>query len=276
MKNTTNTTNTNNTVTTENNTTKGEKNMKKTIKEIRAEELKAREEAAKQQQEEEVRQAHIAELEALPEKDSVATMPEVREGALRSDRDENGRCKGVNGGKYFTKMVNGQLITAETKEGLAEAEERVKNGIRGDGFLYKDVIILGHRFTLTGRNEEELDEDLRRAEVDIYSHRDHFMFDVETAEDFLESGYTEQELEEVEVQGYKFLISYPEFRAIDMEFEKYATAVEVTDMPSIVKGKNREEIKKLLLERLENYVEEKELDEDDEDFDYDEDAEDLD
>ena len=45
MKNTTRTTNTNITATAENNTTKGEKNMKKTIKEIRAEELKAREEA---------------------------------------------------------------------------------------------------------------------------------------------------------------------------------------------------------------------------------------
>lgn len=267
------TTKTNNTATAENNTTKGEKNMKKTIKEIRAEELKAREEAAKQQQEEDARQAHIAELEALPEKDSVATISEVREGTLRSDRDEEGRCKGVNGGKYFTKMVNGQLVTAETKEGLAEAEERIKNGIRGDGFLYKDVTILGHRFTLTGRNEEELDEDLRRAEVDIYSHKDHFMFDVETAEDSFESGYTERELEEVTVKGRKFLISYPEFRAIDMEFEKYATAVEVTDMPSIVKGNNREEIKKLLLERLENYVEEKELDED---FEEDDDFEDLD
>lgn len=257
MKNTTRTTNTTVTAAAENNTTKGEKNMKKTIKEIRAEELKAREEAEQARIAAEAEQARIAELEALPEKDSVATMPDVREGLIRSDRDENGRCRGVNGGKYFTKFIGGELITAETKEGLKEAEERFKNGIRGDGFLYKRVTILGEPCVLTGKNEEELDEDLRRAEVACYQHRHHLMFDVATAEDLNESGYNEQELEEVTVKGAKFLIAYPEFRAIDLEFNKYATAVEVTDMPSIVKGNNREEIKKLILERLETYVEEK-------------------
>ena len=256
MKNTTRTTNTTVTAAAENNTTKGEKNMKKTIKEIRAEELKAREEAEQARIAAEAEQARIAELEALPEKDSVATMPDVREGLIRSDRDENGRCKGVNGGKYFTKSIGGELITAETKEGLKEAEERFKKGIRGDGFLYKRVTILGETFVLTGKNEEELDEDLRRAEVDCYQHKHRLMFDVATAEDLNESGYNEQELEEVTVKGVKFLIAYPEFRAIDLEFNKYATAVEVTDMPSIVKGNNREEIKRLILERLETYVEE--------------------
>lgn len=228
--------------------------MKKTIKEIRAEELKAREEAAQKQQEEEARQAHIAELEALPEKNSVDTIPDIREGLIRADRDKYGNLKGVNGGKYLTKDVGGRLITAETEEELEAAEERMKKGINGDGFLYKDVTILGRRFGLTGRNEEELDEDLRRAEVDMYSHKGHLGFDVDTGSALNESDYTEEDLEEVTVQCHKFLISYPEFRAIDLDFNKYATAVEINDLPSVVKGNNREEIKHIILERLEAFV----------------------
>ena len=260
------TTKTNNTATAENNTTKGEKNMKKTIKEIRAEELKAREEAAKQQQEEEARQAHIAELEALPEKNSVDAIAEVREGLVRADRAANGDLKGVNGGEYVSKDVNGKLITAETEEELKAIEERMEKGIEGDGFLTKEVIILGQRVFLKGRTEEELEEDLHAAEKDIYSHKGHHLADVDIADVANASGYTEDDLEEVTVKGHKFLISYSEFRAIDLEFNKYATAVEVTDMPCNVKGNNREEIKRLILERLETYVEEKHVDEDSEDL----------
>lgn len=236
---------------------KGENLMKKTMKEIRAEELKAREEAAQKQQEEEARQAHIAELEALPEKNSVDAIPEVREGLVRADRDTNGKLKGINGGKFITKNVNGRLITAETEEELKAIEERMEKGIVGDGFLTREVTILGQRVFLKGRTEEELEEDLRSAEKDLYSHKGHHLSDVDIADAANASGYTEEDLEEVTVKGHKFLISYSEFRAIDLEFNKYATAVEVTDMPSIVKSNNREEIKKLIIERLEVFVDSK-------------------
>ncbi len=233
---------------------KGENLMKKTMKEIRAEELKAREEAAQKQQEEEARQAHIAELEALPEKNSVDAIREVREGLVRADRDANGRLKGINGGKYITKNINGKLITAETEEELKAIEERMEKGIEGDGYLTRVVIIRGQSVSLKGKTEEELEEDLRAAERDLYSHKGHHLFDIDIADAANASGYTEDDLEEVTVKGHKFFICYPEFRAIDLEFNKYATAVEVTDMPSIVKSNNREEIKKLIIERLEVFV----------------------
>lgn len=231
--------------------------MKKTMKEIRAEELKAREEAAQKQQKEAARQAHIAELEALPEKNSVDAISEVREGLVRADRDANGNLKGVNGGKYITKNINGKLITAATEEELKAIEERMKKGIDGDGYLTRKVIILGQIVFLKGRTEEELEEDLRAAEKDIYSHKGHHLSDVDIGDAANASGYTEDDLEEVTVKGHKFLICYSEFRAIDLEFNKFATAVEVTDMPSIVKSNNREEIKKLIIERLEVFIDSK-------------------
>ena len=136
----------------------------------------------------------------------------------------------------------------------------MNKGIKGDGFLYKEVDILGHRVTLVGRTEEDLEIDHNKALVDFTRHKDHIGFDVVTAEDFNNSGYgeaDEPELEQVEVQGCQFVLAFKEFRAIDINEgpNKYNTAVEVTDLPSVVAAGTRKEIKALLLERLENYVE---------------------
>ena len=70
----------------------------KNIKEIRNQELAAR-------AEEEARAARQAELDALPEKNVISTMPDVRAGTIRADRDENGNPKEVKVEVKFPKAT---------------------------------------------------------------------------------------------------------------------------------------------------------------------------
>ena len=246
--------------------------MKKTIKEIRAEELAAKiaEEAKANRQ---------AELDAIEEKDAFSTIPEVREGQTASVSDENNRLLGVEGGgKYHTTLVNGEIITAETKEALEAIKARMENGIKGDGMLHKTVYILGMKCDIHGRNQEELDEDYRKAEEFAYAHKGHMFRDVPEAEALHESGYTENDGEQVKIRCRTCLILFDEARVINMG--THETLLDLTDADQLgadAAKLSRENIKKLIVEKLEKRFLEEDLaaaqeyndDNDDDDDDYD-------
>ena len=239
----------------------------KNIKEIRNQELanRAAEEAKANRQ---------AELEALEQKDAFSAIPEVAAGNIASVVDENERLQGIEGGKYHTRVVGETVISAETKEELDAIESRMEQGIQGDGLLHKTVTILGMKCDIQGRNEEELNEDYRRAEEAAYAFREHGMFGtVPAAEVLHNSEYTENDGKDITVRGRRVLLLTHEARAIALG--SYETLVELTDLGD-TSGLKDEAVEKLLIERLDKkFLEEDLAAEEDEEYDDDYDDDDY-
>lgn len=194
---------------------------KTNIKTIRANEVA-------QQNEEALKAARQAELDAIVEKDAFSTIPEVHTDGVHSEADEDDNLLGVSGGKYCTTLVGETIISAESKENLDAIKTRMENGVNGDGMLHKTVYILGMKCDIQGHNEEELAEDLRKAEEFAYAHKGHMFFDVTKAEDLDYSGYTENDGKQITVHDRTCFYIFDEKRIVNPE--DYSTYVDVNDI----------------------------------------------
>ena len=226
--------------------------MKKTIKEIRAAEIAARtaaEEAANRQ----------AELDTLVEKDAFTIIPDIEAGLIAPVYDENENLIGVEGGKYHSTLVDGQVIAAETKEELETIKTRMGEGIVGDGMLHKHVLILGLPFDVHGRNEEELQDDYRAAEVCAYTLRNHIAESVSGGQDLLDSGYKADDGKVLNVGGETYYLLFKEVRAISTT--TYETVIDLADKDQLGKDAfklSKDNVEKLIVEKLEKALLEEE------------------
>ena len=231
----------------------------KTIKEVRAAEIAAKKaaEAAAQRK---------AELDAIEPRDIVATMDEVVNHVAHSYRNENGNAVGTNGGQYVQiPDGKGGTIAASSQEELDAIKERMSRGIEGDGMLHQLLVIGGMPCDCCGRTEEELQADIRAAEEYAKAHGYHIIRDIDVAEQLVDAEYVKEDLEQVEVNGITYIISYGEKRAMDLA----GNTVETLD--NLNSDISREDVKALLLRLLATHVVEV-----DDDYDDDEDCEDDD
>jgi len=233
----------------DNNKNNGGKVMKNTIKATRQAEVEAREAAAKEA-------AKKARLDAIEPIDIVETMTEVEEGTARSYRDENGVAIGTNGGVLFQKPVktrNGiTTIAAENPEALAELEQQIENGRQGDGLYHKTVYIGGIPCDCVGHTPEELEQDIAAAEDYYKKHsKGSVIRDIDVAEQLVDAEYHQEDLEQITgSNGRSYLISYDGNYVMDLDGTTMAT-LEDLKASSIL---SREDVKTLLVERLEAHI----------------------
>lgn len=240
----------------------GGKTMKNRIKETRKAEVEARREAKKAAEREAI-------LDAVKPVDLVSTMNEVYTGSNRAERDEEGNAIANNGGKYLQAHVylNGEWTTvaAETPEELTKIKKNVESGLlQGDGMFHKRIIIGGFACDCCGRTLEELEEDILEAEKYARAHyRGDLVRDIDVAEQLVDAGYSRRDLEEVRgSDDCRYLLSYDGRYIMTTEGE---TLADLSDIKSFL---CKEDIKTILVERLEAWIEENTLvpeDEDDED-----------
>lgn len=218
--------------------TEGELTMKNTIKTNRSAELaakKAAEEAAKRQ----------AELDAIQPKDIVGTMDDVANNVAHTYRDEKGNAKNVTGGAYLqVPSKNGGTIAAKTQEELDAIKERESRGITGDQLLHRVVTINGLQCECVGATEEELEADIRAAENYAKAHPGNMLRDTDVAEQLIDAEYKKEDLEQVEVNGKTYLVSYAEKRVMNLDG---TTVVNLDDIPEKL---SRASMKTILVDRL--------------------------
>jgi len=243
-------------------------NAHMTIKERREQELQQKEAARVAEEKARVEAERKAYLDSIEQKDIVDTIEEIENNVVRAARDENRNVLGINGGQYYQTSYKGTVISAKTLEELETIKERMDNGIKGDGLLHKTVIIDGKSCDCTGRTEEELEADIRAAEEYAAAHRRYsMMISVPVAEELHEAEYKKEDLEQV---GERHLIVYPEKRIMGLDG---STVVDLDDLHSNLE---KEDVKTLLTERLNNALETKthnynDEDDYDDDYDYDDD-----
>lgn len=214
--------------------------MKNIIKENRAAEVAAKEEAKKAAE-------RKAELDAIEPKDIVATMSEVTDGTAHAYRDENGNAKGTNGGEYIQVPVAGGTIGAKTQEEIDAIKERLERGISGDGLLHKKVTIGGMSCDCVGATEEELEADIKAAENYAKAHGANILRDIDIAEQLVEAEYNQEDLEQVQdSDGDTYMLCYSGRYIMDL---KGNTIVNLEDIPEEL---SRDSIKRILVERLEH------------------------
>ena len=218
--------------------TEGELTMKNTIKTNRSAELEAKKVA-------EAEAARKAELDAIQPKDIVGTMDDVENNIANMYRDEEGNARNVRGGAYVQiPSKNGGTIAAKTQEELEVIKAREENGIQGDQLLHKVVVINGISCECVGATEEELEADIKAAENYAKAHPTHMFRDTDIAEQLLDAEYKQEDLEQVEVNGETYLISYAEKRVMNLDG---TTAVNLEDIPENL---SRASMKTILVDRL--------------------------
>lgn len=223
---------------TEANMAKGENTMKNTIKSNRTAELENKKAA-------EAAAARQAELDAIQPKNIVETMEDVKNNVASTYRNENGDAQNVRGGDYIQiPSKNGGTIAAKTQEELDVIKTREENGIQGDQLLHKIVVINGMRCECVGATEEELEADIRAAENYAKAHPNNMLRDTDVAEQLLDAEYKQKDLEQVEVNGKTYLISYAEKRVMNLDG---TTAVNLEDIPENL---SRASMKTILVDRL--------------------------
>ena len=227
----------------QNNINKENKLMKNSIKERRAAEVAAKEAEAKEL-------ARVNRLKAVKKVDIVGTMDEVTNNTARCVRDENGNPKGTNGGKYLQEPVNinGKFVTiaAKTQEELNELKENItNNGLSGDGKFHKIVTIRGMKCECVGATLEELEADIAAAEDYAEAHKNGSVFaDIDVAEQLVDAEFKKEDLEEVKLEGERFLLSY------DGNFVMDLNGNTIVNLDNIKSKLSREDVKTLLLEKL--------------------------
>lgn len=241
----------------------GGKTMKNRIKETRKAEVEARREAKKAAERKAI-------LDAVETVDLVGTMKEVYKHSNRTERDEEGNAIGNNGGKYLQARVylNGEWTTvaAETPEELAEIKKNVESGLlQGDGMFHKRIIIDGFPCDCCGKTLGELEEDILEAEKYARAHcKGDPIRDIDIAEQLIDAGYLYLDLEEVRgSDDCRYLLDYEDRYIMTTGGET------VADLDDIKSDLFKEDIKTLLVERLEAWIEENTLNPEDEEDDYD-------
>ena len=188
-----------------------------------------------------------AELDAIQPKDIVGTMEDVSNNVAHVYRDEEGNAKNVTGGAYLqVPSARGGTIAAKTQEELDAIKAREANGITGDQLLHKTVTIGGIQCDCVGATEEELEADIIAAEKYARAHPNNMLRDTDVAEQLVEAEYKQEELEQIELKGHTYLLSYAERRIMKLDG---TTAVDLDDIPEKL-GKSS--IKTILISRLES------------------------
>ncbi len=214
--------------------------MKNRILENRQNEIKAAAEAKKAAE-------RKAELDAIQPKDIVGTMEDVSNNVAHVYRDEEGNAKNVTGGAYLqVPSAHGGTIAAKTQEELDAIKTREANGITGDQLLHKTVVIGGIPCDCVGATEEELEADIIAAEKYARAHPNNMLRDTDVAEQLVEAEYKQEELEQIELKGHTYLLSYAERRIMKLDG---TTAVDLDDIPEKL---GRDSIKTILVGRLES------------------------
>lgn len=243
----------------------GKKIMKNTIKEAR-EALaakKAAEAAAK------TREERLAAIEPV---DVVGTMAEVINGTAHAVRNEDGYSLGANGGKLYQYPIyteNGaSTIAADSPEGLERLKKEIlEEGRQGDGKFHRMVTIGGIPCDCCGATLEELEADIAAAEDYYQAHiKGSVTRDIDVAEQLVDAGYKAEDLEEVRgSDGLRYVICY------DGNYIMTLGGETVADLEDLKSKLGREDVKTLLVERLEKYIEERIAEEGEYDDYYDED-----
>ena len=212
--------------------------MKNTIKNNRAAELEAKKLA-------EAEAARKAELDAIQPKDIPATMDDIEGKVAHTYRNEEGVALNVTGGAYIQiPSGKGGTIAAKTQEELDAIKVRMEQGIEGDQLLHKVVVINGIRCECVGATEEELEADIKAAENYAKAHPTNMLRDTDVAEQLLDAEYKKEDLEQVEVNGKTYLVSYKEKRVMNLDG---TTAANLEDIPEEL---SRASIKTILVDRL--------------------------
>ena len=247
--------------TTENNATSvinGGGKMNNKFKQAREAEQVAKQEAKKAADKQ-------ARLDAIKPIDVVETIDEVVSKEARTYRDEEGNSLGTNGGKLYQKpaVINGErtTIAADSLEALEALDEAIKNGLSGDGKYHKMLQIGGLWCDCVGATPEELEADIAAAEDYAKKHsKGSILRDIDTAEQLVDAGYSKEELEQIDGKdGCRYLIFYGEKRIMA---ESGETIVSLEDLSSEL---SRADMKTLLVERLNNYIDEHAYDDCEED-----------
>lgn len=211
--------------------------MKNKIKEVRAKELKAKQEA-------DAAAARKAELDAIKSKNILDSMDEIANGEVRVYRDEDGTAKATNGGEYIQVPVNGSIIAAKTQEEINAIKERIERGITGDGLLHKTVMINGKSCDCVGATEEELEADIKAAENYAKAHGANILRDPDIGEQLVDAEYARDDLEQIEINGRTYVLCYSGKYIMDLQGN---TLVSLDDIKEKL---GRESIKIILIDRL--------------------------
>lgn len=212
--------------------------MKNTIKNNRTAELEAKKIA-------EAEALRKAELDAIQPKDIPATMDDIEGNVAHTYRNEEGVALNVAGGVYIQiPSGKGGTIAAKTQEELDTIKARMEQGIEGDQLLHKTVVINGISCECVGATEEELEADIKAAENYAKAHPTHMLRDTDVAEQLLDAEYKKEDLEQVEVNGKTYLVSYKEKRVMNLDG---TTAANLEDIPEEL---GRASIKTILVDRL--------------------------
>ena len=212
--------------------------MKNSIKTNRSAELEAKKAA-------EAAAARQAELDAIQPKDIVGTMDDVEAKVAHTYRDEEGNARNVTGGAYLqVPSKHGGTIAAKTQEELDAIKERESRGITGDQLLHRTLTIGGIQCECVGATEEELEADIKAAENYAKAHPHNMLRDTDVAEQLIDAEYKQADLEQIEVNGKTYLISYAENRVMNLDG---TTAVNLDDIPEKL---SRASMKTILVDRL--------------------------
>lgn len=139
---------------------------------------------------------------------------------------------------------NGGTIAAKTQEELDAIKERESRGITGDQLLHRTVTIGGISCDCVGATEEELEADIRAAENYAKAHPENMLRDTDIAEQLIDAEYKKEDLEQIEIKGKTYLISYAENRVMNLDG---TTAVNLDDIPEKL---SRASMKAILVDRL--------------------------
>lgn len=228
------------------------------LKATRVAEQEAKQAAVEAQAETDRQAAIQAEIDAVEPIDLVQTMDEVTGNVARTYRNEEGCSYGTNGGKYYQKPVIGAdgqptTIAADSLEEIERIEEAIKNGLAGDGKYHKMLTIGGLQCECVGATPEELEADIVAAKKYAQAHSEgSILRDIDVAEQLVDAEYNKKDLEEYksEANNDRYLICYDGNYIMDLDGNTQVTLEDLTSKLS------REDVKKLLIERLENVIKE--------------------
>ena len=227
--------------------------MKNTIKMNRENEIKAKEAAKAAKEKEEA-------LKDIKPLNIVETLKQLEDSKTdaRVVCDKDGNPIAVCGGKYLCESYKGEIIGAETQEGLDAIKARIDKGIHGDGLLHKLVTINGKSVPCVGATEEELDADILSAEKYSRAHPTNPRKELTVATMLKEAGYKAENLEQITVNSVDYLIVYKGLEGeqnLVIDLEGHA----IVNLDNIKDKLSRETVKLLLVERLEKLNADKKL-----------------
>lgn len=239
----------------------------KTMKKISNNKFVKKEETRKEEKKAEMKANQEKEiLDAVEPVDITGVMKAVEDKEANCFRDENGNACNVRGGKYLQKPLNlggsQWTVAAKTEEELEAKEKAIKEqGLSGDGMYHKILNIGGYQCDCCGATLEELEEDILAAKK--YAKKlseGHLLYDTDTAEQLVDAGLDKEQLEEIKVNNRRYIINYNNL-IINNEGKEVKCPCVLTfegDLLVSLEGLSslltKEDVKTILLERLNSYL----------------------